>query len=66
MSRRKTPPNPGLVYPAGKLTAVLRVAADVDVKPYDDTDIVFPRESRDVVYTSFDLSVLKGLEKTKR
>jgi hypothetical protein len=66
MSRRKRPFKSWAdILPAGALTAIPPNAVDVDFKPYDNTDIVFTSESGEV-YTSFDLSVLDGLKKTKR
>jgi hypothetical protein len=66
MSRRKKPYKcRGDILSAGVLTAIPPNAVDVDFKPHDDTDLVFPSNRGDV-YTSFDLSVLKGLEKTRR
>jgi hypothetical protein len=66
MSRRKKPFKPWAdILPAGALTAIPPNAVDVDFKPYVDTDIVFTSESGEV-YTSFDISVLNGLKKTKR
>jgi hypothetical protein len=53
------------VLPAGEVTAIPANAANIDFKPNDDTVTVFPSESGDV-YTFFDLSVLTGLEKTRR
>jgi hypothetical protein len=53
------------VLPAGKVTAIPPNARNIDFKPNDDIVTVLPSESGDV-YTSFDLSVLTGLEKTRR
>jgi hypothetical protein len=53
------------VLPAGEVTAIPPNAANIDFKPNDDIVTVLPSESGDV-YTSFDLSVLTGLEKTRR